>query len=215
MSVNLYKWQNQMCPIKSFWKEKQLCISLFLLLLLMIIYITPGSQVFGHVLIANSWRRYQIAVAARRLEGRLGNASPLWSNLMWPQANLALDTAQGVQSDQRDHWLCPCGSLCPGKNSSVRGLRMSGLQQRELQPTGRQDWGEGADLICLWRGRCWTFPLTHLWDFQPEIQQHLLLSFNSLQSRSWWGLHCLGAEGQQGLRAQVLLKYHQKHFIES
>lgn len=162
MSVNLYKWQNQMCPIKSFWKEKQLCISLFLLLSLMIIYITPGSQVFGHVLIANSWRRYQIAVAARRLEGRLGNASPLWSNLMWPQANLALDTAQGVQSDQRDHWLCPCGSLCPGKNSSVRGLRMSGLQQRELQPTGRQDWGKGADLICLWRGRCWTFPLIHI-----------------------------------------------------
>lgn len=30
----------------------------------------------------------------------MGNDGPLCSNLMWPQANLALDTAQGVQSEQ-------------------------------------------------------------------------------------------------------------------
>lgn len=162
MSVNLYKLQKQMCPIKSFWKEKQLCIFLFLLLLPMIICITPGGQVFGRVLIVNSWRRYQIAAEARRLEVRLWNDGPLWRNLVWPQANVALDTAQGVQSDQRDHRLCPCGSLCPGRNSSVRGLGMAGLQWRELQPAGRKDWREGADLICLWRETCWTFPLIHV-----------------------------------------------------
>lgn len=105
----------------------------------MIICITPGSQVFGHVLIVNSWRRYQIAAAARKLEGRLGNDGPLWSSLMCLQANLALDTAQGVQSDQHDDQLRPCGSLCPGRNSPVQGLRMSGLQQRELQSMGRKD----------------------------------------------------------------------------
>lgn len=152
------------------------------------------------------------AAAARRLEGRLGNDGPLWSNLMWPHGNLSLDTAQGVQSDQRDHWLCPCGSVCPGRNSSVWGLRMSGLQWRASREKGLSR--RGRSDLSVKRKMLDFSTHSHLWDFQPEIQQCLLLSFNSLQSRSWWAWHCLGAEGQQGLRAQVLFRYQQKHFIE-
>ena len=34
----------------------------------------------------------------------MGNDGPLCSNLMWPQANLALDTAQGVQTLDALSW---------------------------------------------------------------------------------------------------------------
>lgn len=81
MSVNLYKWQKQMCPIKSFWKEN--IVRFPLLLLLMIICIILGSQIFGHVLIANSWSRYCIAAADGELKERLWNVGPLWSILVW------------------------------------------------------------------------------------------------------------------------------------
>lgn len=138
-----------MCPIKSFWKEKQRCISLFLLLLLMIICITPGSQVFGHVSIVNSWRTHQIAVVARRLEED-GEWWPFVQQFDVASSKSGPGHSTGCAEWAGEQWLCPGGSL-EQQNSSVQGLNCS--------TQSCSQWGERTEEICLWWERCWTFPL--------------------------------------------------------